>query len=524
MRDFQMPGRSPIWAENGICATSHPIAAQAAIDILKRGGNAMDAAIAGAVTLGVCEPAMCGLAGDCFVLVKPAGSDQVLGFNGSGAAPSSADAQALRDQGHKSIPTDSAQAVTLPGAVQAFDAMSAAWGKLGLADSLVPAISYFETGVPVHARVAYDWAQSFPTLDQTARGHFLPWGTPPTPGTRFALPSQAEVLRRIAREGARAFYEGEVADDMRAALNAIGGHHSAEDFATVKGMQTVPIKGDYKGATLFEHPPNGQGATAILILNILSHFDLASLDPFGADRTHLEAEAAKLAYDARNALIADPAHADGAQMLDPAFAAQLAARIDPKRAAPAATQPEGQPHRDTVYITVVDKDRMAVSLIYSVFMPFGSGIGTSKFGLLLHNRGCGFTLTPGHVNELAPGKRPMHTIIPGMLAEDGVANMPFGVMGGQYQAAGHARFVTNLRDFGLSPQEAIESPRAFPDSGQLQLERGYGDTVRADLEARGHTVVTPAGPIGGAQAIRIDPNGFLEAGSDPRKDGCAIGY
>ncbi|KAA2313391.1 gamma-glutamyltransferase family protein [Pseudooceanicola sediminis] len=524
MRDFQLPGRSPIWAENGICATSHPIAAQVAIDILKRGGNAMDAAIAGAVTLGVCEPAMCGLAGDCFVLVKPAGSDQVLGFNGSGAAPAGADAQGLRDQGHSRIPTDNAQAVTLPGAVQAFDAMSAKWGKLGLADSLAPAIHYFETGVPVHARVAFDWAQSFPTLDHTARAHFLPAGAPPKPGTRFALPAQAEVLRRMARDGARAFYEGEVADDMRAALHAAGGTHTAEDFATVQGMQTAPIKGEYKGATVFEHPPNGQGATAILILNILSHFDLAGLDPFGADRAHLEAEAAKLAYDARNRLIADPAHADGAQMLDPAFAAQLAARIDPARANDVTTAPEGQPHRDTVYITVVDKDRMAVSLIYSVFMPFGSGIGTSKFGLLMHNRGCGFTLTKGHPNELAPGKRPMHTIIPGMLAEDGVPNMPFGVMGGQYQAAGHARFVTNLRDFGLSAQEAIDAPRSFPDVGQLQVERGYDETVRADLVERGHTVVVPDGPIGGAQAIRIDPNGFLEAGSDPRKDGCAIGY
>jgi gamma-glutamyltranspeptidase / glutathione hydrolase len=524
MRDFQLPGRSPIWAENGICATSQPIAAQVAIDILKRGGNAMDAAIAGAVTLGVCEPAMCGLAGDCFVLVKPAGSDQVLGFNGSGAAPAGADAQALRDEGHTKIPTDSAQAVTLPGAVQAFDAMSAAWGKLGLADSLAPAISYFETGVPVHSRVAFDWAQSFPTLNHTARGHFLPWGAPPKPGTRFDLPGQAEVLRRIARHGASAFYEGEVAEDMLSALHAAGGSHTAEDFATVKGLQTTPIKGDYKGATLFEHPPNGQGATAILILNILSHFDLASLDPSGADRAHLEAEAAKLAYDARNDLIADPAHASGAQMLDPAFAAQLAARIDPTRARSATTKPEGQPHRDTVYITVVDKDRMAVSLIYSVFMPFGSGIGTSKFGLLLHNRGCGFTLTPDHANTLAPGKRPMHTIIPGMLAENGVPNMPFGVMGGQYQAAGHARFVTNLRDYGLSPQEAIDAPRSFPEAGSLQLERGYAAGVHAELAARGHAVVTPAGPIGGAQAIRIDANGFLEAGSDPRKDGCAIGY
>ncbi|MGI3166510.1 gamma-glutamyltransferase family protein [Pseudooceanicola sp. 200-1SW] len=524
MRDLHLPGRSAVWADNGLCATSHPTAANAALDILKAGGNAMDAAIAGAVALGVCEPAMCGLAGDCFALVKPAGQDQVLSYNGSGRAPAGASAAALRAEGLSQMPDRDARSVTVPGAVAAFEEMSALWGKLGLADSLAPAIQLFETGVPVHARVAFDFATSASRLDATAARHLMPTGQPPKEGARFALPGQAEVLRRIARDGARAFYEGEVAEDMLAALRQGGGAHEAADFAAQKGMQTDPISGAYKGATLHEHPPNGQGATAILMLNILSHFDLSALDPFGAERAHLEAEAAKLAYAARNRFIADAAQAEGDRMLDPALAAELAARIDPARAQPEGAAFDGTPHRDTVYITVVDRDRMAVSLIYSVFHAFGSGLGTEKFGLVLHNRGMGFTLTEGHGNELAPGKRPMHTIIPGMLAENGTPNLPFGVMGGQYQAAGHARFVTNLRDYGLSPQAAIDAPRAFPEGGALQLERGYAPEVAAALEAKGHRVTIPDTPIGGAQAIRIHDSGVLEGGSDPRKDGCAIGY
>ncbi|WP_010140672.1 gamma-glutamyltransferase family protein [Oceanicola sp. S124] len=526
MRDLHLPGRSPVWADNGLCATSHPIAANVALDLLKRGGNAMDAAIAGAVALGVCEPPMCGLAGDCFALVKPAGEDRVLSYNGSGRSPAGAadDARAMRAAGLTAIPDRDARAVTLPGAVAAFDEMSALWGRLGLADSLAPAIAYFEAGVPVHARVAFDFARSAGRLDAHAARHLMPTGRAPVEGQRLALPGQAEVLRRIARDGARAFYEGEVAEDMLSALAAAGGSHTAEDFASTRGERTEPIQGQYKGAALYEHPPNGQGATAILMLNILAQFDLAALDPFGAARTHIEAEAAKLAYAARNRFIADADTAGAEKLLDPSFAAELAARIDPARASAVPDQLSGAPHRDTVYITVVDRDRMAVSLIYSVFHAFGSGIGTDKFGLVLHNRGCGFTLEEGHGNTLAPRKRPLHTIIPAMLAEDGAPNLPFGVMGGQYQAAGHARFVTNLRDYGLSPQEAIDAPRAFPEEGKLQLERGYAPEIAAQLQDMGHEVVTPDGPIGGAQAIRIHASGVMEAGSDPRKDGCAVGY
>ena len=525
MRDFHLPGRSAVYATGGMCATSHPIGAKVALDTLARGGNAVDAAIAGALVLGLCEPQMTGLGGDAFVLLKPAGSEEILGLNGSGRAPAAARAEDLRAQGLTTIPLGSPHAVTMPGAVDAFCALSERHGALGLEDTLAPVIDYFEAGVPVAPRVAADWAQAVGTLQGSARGVFLAGGAAPMVGHRFALPGQAEVLRRIAREGRAGFYEGEVAEDMAASLRAAGGGHTEADFAATACTWTDPISGDYKGVEMVEHPPNGQGATAILLNNILAQFDIAALDPFGADRAHLEAEATKLAYDARNRLLADPDHvARLAHMLDMETARRLAALIDPKRAMAAAAPLSEAVHKETVYITVVDRDRMAVSLIYSIFHSFGSGIASEKFGILAHNRGAGFTLEAGHPNEFGPGKRPMHTIIPGMLRQDGRVTMPFGVMGGAYQATGHARFVSNVTDFGMDPQAAIDAPRSFAEGPVLKVERGYAEAVRAELAEMGHDVQVPDTAIGGAQAIRIDESGYLEGASDPRKDGCALGY
>lgn len=525
MRDFHLPGRSPVLGTNGICATSHPLAAQAAIDILTRGGNAMDAAIAGAVLLGICEPQMTGIGGDCFVLWSAPGSDRVQAFNGSGRAPASADAQALRDQGHTTVPLYSADAVTIPGAIDAFCTLSEAEGRLGLDAVLAPAIHYAHAGVPVAPRVAHDWITDAAVLQGHGPRHFLIDGQVPKTGQIFRAPGQGDVLRRIAARGRDAFYSGEVAEDMLAALHMAGGGHNAADFAGHSGDATTPIAGSYKGTDLVEHPPNGQGATAILMLNILAQFDISAMDPLGAERIHLEAEATKLAYDARNRFIADPDHSAGIDsMLSMDTATRLAALIDPKRALPAAVPGAEAVHRDTVYITVVDKDRMAVSLIYSIFHGFGSGIASEKFGILMQNRGAGFTLREGHPNMLAPGKRPMHTIIPGMLRAGGRVTMPFGVMGGAYQPCGHARFVTNMVDTGMDPQTAIDAPRAFAEGDVLKVERGYADSVRADLAERGHEVQIPDEPLGGAQAILIREDGVLEGASDPRKDGCALGY
>ena len=525
MRDFHFPGRSPVLATNGICATSHPLAARAAVDILARGGNAMDAAIAGAVLLGICEPQMTGIGGDCFVLYSPAGSEEVHALNGSGRAPAALDAAKLRDKGEKTVPLRSADAVTIPTAIDAFCHLSDSLGKLGLDALLAPAIHYADAGVPVAPRVAFDWATDGGTLQGRARDHFLINGKTPRVGDIFRAPGQAEVLRRVAAKGRDAFYTGEIAEDMIATLQAAGGSHSAEDFATARAEVSTPVSGHYKDLEVVEHPPNGQGATALLLMNILDHFDIAGMDPLGAERLHIEAEATKLAYDARNRFLADPDHTTRLEhMLAPETARALAALIDPKHAMAAAAPISEAVHKDTIYITVVDGDGMSVSLIYSIFHGFGSGIASDKFGILLQNRGAGFTLEQGHPNELKGGKRPMHTIIPGMIRENGRVTMPFGVMGGAYQPCGHARFTSNLTDFDMDVQSAIDAPRAFADGQVMKVERGFGDDVRQKLSDMGHRVEVPETSIGGAQAIRIRDDGVLEGASDPRKDGCALGY
>lgn len=523
MRDFHQPGRSVVLAQNGMCATSHPLAAATAVDILKAGGNAMDAAVAGAVLLGLCEPQMTGLGGDCFVLWRN-GTGPVQALNGSGRAPAAATAATLRDQGHATVPVASAHAVTVPGAVDAFCHLMDTHGTLGRDAVLAPAIHYADAGIPVAPRAAFDWSTDADRLQGKARDHFLINGAAPRVGATFRAPGQAEVLRRIARDGRDAFYTGEIADDMIAALTAAGGVHAAEDFASTAATPSDPISSTYKGATLTEHPPNGQGATANLMLNMLSCFDLGSLDPWGVERAHIEAETAKLAYDARNRFIADFDYTTRVEhMLSMDTAQALAGLIDPTRAMDSAAPLSEAVHKDTIYITVVDKDQMAVSLIYSIFHGFGSGIASDKFGILLQNRGAGFTLEAGHPNELGGGKRPMHTIIPAFLdTADGT--IPFGVMGGAYQSNGHARFVTNLVDYGLDLQSTLDAPRSFSDSGDMKVERGYSDSVRQALADMGHSVSVPDTPIGGAQAILVGTDGVLHGASDPRKDGCAIGY
>ena len=528
MRDYQKPGRSAVFADTAMAATSHPLATQVALGILKDGGNAADAAIGAAVLLGLLEPQMTGLGGDCFVLLKPAGEERVVALNGSGRAPAALSAQSLRDQGHKDVPVYGPEAVTMPGAVDAFCRLNADWGRMELARVLAPAIAYFDAGAPVAPRVAHDWAKA-ENLRGDALRHFLPLGRAPRVGERFAVPGQAEVLRRIAAQGRAGFYEGEVAEDIVSSLRALGGVHTLDDMAAVACDYTDPISGTYKGHELIEHAPNGQGATAILILNILSHFDIAAMDPFGPQRTHLEAEATRLAYDARNRFVADFDHTTRlAHMLSPDTAAKLAALIDPERAQPSITRLTEAVHKDTIYLTVVDKDRMAVSLIYSIFHSFGSGLASQRFGIGFQNRGAGFTLQAGHPNEAAGGKRPMHTIIPAMLRKNGRVMMPFGVMGGAYQPCGHARVVSNMVDFGMDPQTAIDAPRAFAGlfSGQdgLALETGYSAATHDALAAKGHAMRWSDEALGGAQAIVIGDDGVLIGASDPRKDGCAMGY
>lgn len=526
MRDFHLPGRSAVYAVNGLCATSHPAAALAATELLRAGGTAADAAIGAAVLLGIAEPHMTGLGGDAFALVKPAGQDTVVGLNGSGRAPAALDAATLRAAGHDRVPERGAAAVTVPGAVAAFAALSERFGKLGLDRVLAPAIAAAEEGLPVAPRVAFDWARSGPDLAGAARAFYLPDGRPPRAGTVFRAPGQATVLRRIARDGMAGFYSGLTAAEMIDTLRADGGVHTEADFAAAAADWTEPLAGFYRGVELLEHPPNGQGATALLMAAILERFELSDFDPVGADRAHIEAEAAKLAYDARNRFVADPAAMpDPRRLAAPGLADALAALIDPLKALADPAAATESLHRDTVYVTVVDRDLMAVSLIYSIYHDFGAKLATTEHGILFHNRGAGFSLVPGHPNEAAGGKRPLHTIIPAMLRENGRISTSFGVMGGAYQPAGHVRVLSNLLDYGMDLQSALDAPRTFPDADGLRVERGYRPEVHAELAGRGHRVVTPEVPIGGAQAIRIDhARGILIGASDPRKDGCAIGY
>ena len=526
MRDFHNPGRSEVFAANGMCASSHPFASMTAIEILKAGGNAVDAAISGALILGICEPHMTGIGGDCFVLVKPASQDHIVALNGSGRSPKALDPNNLRDAHDGVMPEKHPDAITLPGAVDAFCKLSEDYGRLDLAEVLKPAIDAAENGVPVAPRVAFDWATSNTKFRGGASAIFLKDGKPLATGDTFRAPGQAEVLRKIAAKGREGFYSGEVAEDMVASLQAAGGTHELADFAATRSTYGDAVSGEYKGVELLEHPPNGQGATAILLNNILAEFDLASMEPFGAMRAHIEAEAAKLAMDARNRFIADPDFVTRLEyMLDPATGKKLAGLIELDRAMPDAQKASEAVHKETVYITVIDRDLMAVSLIYSIYDDFGSGFASDKFGILFHNRGAGFNLIPGHPNEAGGSKRPMHTIIPAMVAKNGRLNLSYGVMGGAYQPTGHSRVLTNILDFGLGLQTSLDAPRCFATDGILKMERGYSEQVCRELSDLGHKIEIPEKPLGGAQAIRIDyEKGVLEGASDPRKDGCALGY
>ena len=529
MRDLHMPGRSAVHAMGGMAATSHPAATQAALDLLRAGGNAVDAAIAAAATLAVVEPHSTGIGGDVFALYAPANAAAApIALNGSGRAPAAATVEWYADNGIAEIGFGSPHAVTVPGAVAAWARLSADHGRLGLAAALAPAIAHARDGYPVHEVVADVWARETAKLaaNPAARAVFLPDGRPPRAGAVHRQPALAETLAAIAGGGRDAFYAGPIAADMVASLNALGGLHTLDDFAAARADYVTPIHARYGDLDIWECPPNGQGIVALLMLNILSGFDLGALDPLGAERFHLQAEAARLAYRDRDGLVADPEHVDVPveRLLSGSYADSLRASIRRDRVLPALPPPGIAEHRDTVYLTVVDSERNAISFINSLFASYGVGIMSARSGVMFHCRGASFSLDPAHPNRVAPGKRPMHTIIPGMAMRDGRAAMPFGVMGGHYQPTGHAHLLTNIVDYGMNPQEALDCPRAFAFAGELQVERGVPTSTRASLAALGHKVVEADAPLGGGQAIAIDRDtGVLTGGSDPRKDGCAMG-
>lgn len=528
MRDYHSPGRSTAYAGEGMAATSHPVATLAALDVLRSGGNAVDAAVAAVATLCVVEPHMTGIGGDCFALVAPA-SGGVTALNGSGRAPAAATVERLRATGAVAIEASSAHAVTVPGCIAGWERLLTVHGSRGLDELLRPAIACAEDGFLVTPRVAHDWADDGVRLSASdaAGDLYLPGGRAPAAGDRLRLPALAATLRAVARGGARAFYESPLAARMAACLRGHGGLHTEEDFAGCTAEVLASISTSYRGVEVHECPPNGQGIIALLMLNILERFDLAVMPLAGTDRLHLLAEATRLAFRDRDAALADPEHAEVPTrlLLDKGYAGRLAAAIDPARAMRDLPPPLLEPHPDTVYVTVVDRDRNAVSLINSIYDGFGSGIACPHTGVLFHNRGRAFRLDPAHPNVIAPGKRPMHTIIPGLAFKDGRVWCSFGVMGGNYQPVGHALLITSLIDDRLDPQAALDLPRAMAYPADLEVEAGVPIPVRRELVLRGHRVVDVAGPLGGGQAIVVDhERGVLIGGSDPRKDGLALGY
>lgn len=531
MRDFEVPGRSTVHGAEGMAATSHPLSTLAAVRVLQSGGNAMDAAVAACAVQGVVEPGSTGIGGDCFALYSPGGTDRIIAYNGSGRAPAAACADWYAERGVTALEAHSPHGVTVPGAVEAWDRLAQDHGSLPFSELLQPAIHYARNGVPVAPRCRLDWQhhEELLRVDPMAREVFLVDGSAPPVGTLHRQPLLAATLESIASEGPSAFYDGPVAEDMVAHLRSLGGLHTIEDFAATAGEYVEPIRTRYRGYEVVECPPNGQGIIALLILNILSGFRSGEVPAMSAERLHREIEAGRLAYNVRNALVADPAHVQVPVdwMLSDGHARSLRDRVDPERRREPLPAVHAPVNEDTVYITVVDRDRNAVSFINSIFSPFGSGIVTPRSGVLLHNRGRGFSLQPGHPNAIAPGKRPLNTIIPGMLTRNGRVQMSFGVMGGHYQASGHAWFLSNLLDYGLDLQEAMELPRMFADpvSGAVQVEGTVPEEIRGALQRRGHRLVQPPRPIGGSQAIWLDwESGVLTGASDHRKDGCALGY
>ena len=527
MRDFQQPGRSMVHGTRGMAATSHPLATATAIELLRAGGNAVDAAVAACAVQGVVEPQSTGIGGDCFALHAPGGRVPPVAVNGSGSAPAGLSVDWFRERGIDAIGFESPHAVTVPGAVGTWARLLAEHGTKGLDEVLQPAIRYAEEGFAVHSRVAHDWAQNTGKLRacENARAIYLPGGRAPAVGTLHRLPRLAETLRLIAKEGSDAFYRGPIADDIAAHLQAHGSLMTADDLAAFAPQAVEPISTGYRGFDIYECPPNGQGIIALLILNILAGFDLAGLDPVGPERLHLEAEATRLGYRDRAALIADPdaVEVPVAGLLSADYAASMRRHISPDRAMPAELPPGYPAHGDTVYLTVVDADGNAISLINSLFGAFGSGLCTPS-GIMLQNRGTSFVIDAHHPNRIAGGKRPMHTIIPGMVGQGDHAVMPFGVMGGHFQACGHAHFLTNVIDYRMDPQAALDCPRAFHFGGVLTLETTIAAETAERLAALGHEVAWASAPHGGGQAIAIDrATGVLTGGSDPRKDGCALG-
>jgi gamma-glutamyltranspeptidase / glutathione hydrolase len=535
--------RSVTVARHGVVAAAHPLAVQVGVDVLKRGGSAVDAAIAVNAALGLMEPTSSGLGGDLFAMVWDPATGKLYGLNGSGRAPLALTPDKVPPLDDGTIPPYSPYAWTVPGCADAWFALHARFGRLPMKELLAPTIAYAREGAPVPQVIAGSWARSVARFrDKPGFADvFLPGGKAPAEGEPFANPALADTLQLLATGGRDAYYKGDIARKIVAYSDKVGGFFSMEDFARHTSEWQEPISTTYRGVTVWELPPNGQGLAALEMLNILERFDLKALGRDNPDFWHIMVEAKKLAFADRARYYADPAFyvTPVAALLDKAYGERQVARIDMKRAAKSVAP--GNPalqHGDTTFLVTADERGMMVALIQSNYTGFGSGYVIPELGFGLQDRGALFSLKAGHPNVLAPGKRPFHTIIPAFLGRDGVPDMAFGVMGGDMQPQGHAQIVVNLVDFGMNLQEAGDAPRFYhtddteptgtvmTDGGVLSLESGIPQDVRQALIRRGHKLMEANGIVfGGYQAVRRDPNtGVYFGATESRKDGFAAGY
>ncbi len=541
-----VPTRSEVIATHGMAATSQPLASQVALDILKRGGTAVDAAIAANATIGLMEPISNGVGGDLFAIVWDAKTQKLYGLNGSGRSPKSLTLAKLREelqkQGLTKIPPRGPLPVSVPGAVDGWFELHAKFGKLPMKELLQPAISYARNGFPVTEVIAEGWAlnarvlKDFPNFAAT----YMPGGRAPKKGEIFKNPLLANTLSAIAESGRDAFYKGEIAQRIEKYMRANGGYLTAADLAAHHSEWVEPVSTNYRGYDIWELPPNTQGIAALEMLNILEPYDLKSMGFGSAQYLHLFLEAKKLAFEDRARFYADPEFSKIPlkALLSKDYAAKRRALIQLDKAAleyPVDNKAIDQ--SDTIYMTVADEAGNMISLIQSNYRGMGSGMTPDGCGFILQDRGELFSLKDGHPNVYAPGKRPFHTIIPAFVTKNGKPWLSFGVMGGAMQPQGHVQILVNLIDFGMNLQEAGDAPRArhdgsseptdevMKDGGQVVLEQGFSPEVIKALEAKGHKVkVANDGDFGGYQAIMRNEQGVYFGASESRKDGAAQGY
>jgi len=525
--------RSVAMGSRGMVASSQRLATLAGYRILNKGGNAVDAAVAMVSTQNVVEPQSVGIGGDAFALIYLAKEDKVIGMNGSGRAPHGANMAWFHDNGIKNMPERGMLSVTVPGALHGWAQAVKHYGTLELGELFEDAIFYCENGFPVTEVIAGEWKSAEDVLlaHESSLKTFLINGKAPRPGQRFQNKDLARTFRKISLEGIETFYEGEIGKVISDFSEKNNGLLSSVDLENHKTTWVEPLSSDYRGYTIYELPPNGQGVTALEMLNILEGYDLGSLIHNGPDYLHLLIEAKKIAFSDRDWFVTDPEFEDVPvdRLLSKAYAEEWRRKINDKKAMDPPVMLSHPRGSETVYVTAVDESGNAASFISSIFLPFGSGMVVDETGIVLHCRGSSFSLDPAHPNRLEPGKRPMHTIIPGMVFKDGLFIMSFGVMGGDMQPQGHVQFLVNLMDFKMNLQEALDAPRVRHLQGkEVYLEDGIPHSTASALQDKGHKIISApmeVNQVGGGQAIYLDRDQHvLQGASDRRKDGCAIGY